>query len=268
MQLTQVFSALNDPTRLQVFSVLATAQQPLAVAELVDILQRPQYAISKALRLLCLSGLVTEERQGQLVFSSISQQSSIQSLATWILEQAPLSEVEQSRLQWRLSLRKNNKVILCYQDTPALLRKRPRILFVCVHNSARSQLAEEYLRHELGEAVEVENAGLQPGKLNPYVVRHLAREGIDIKHKQTRSIFDVWAKGRTYDWVITVCDPEAERDCPAFPLPVHRLSWPFPDPSQFEGSPKAIAHQIKKLAAQIKANVSEFAHQIQKKETA
>jgi len=80
------------------------------------------------------------------------------------------------------------------------------VLFVCVHNSARSQMAEELLRKIAGNKFEAESAGLEPGVLNPYVIEILREEGIDITRKKTKSAFDLLKAGRRYTYVITVCD--------------------------------------------------------------
>ncbi len=71
-----------------------------------------------------------------------------------------------------------------------------KVLFICVHNSARSQMAEAYLRRFGGTEFEVESAGLEPGKLNPYVVRALAEDGFDISGKKTQGVFDLYKAGQ------------------------------------------------------------------------
>jgi arsenate reductase len=135
---------------------------------------------------------------------------------------------------------------------------KPRVLFICVHNSARSQMAEEYLRRAAGDLFEVESAGLDPGTLNPYVVEVLAEDGIDISGKETRAVLDLYKAGHAYTYVITVCNREAEEKCPAFPGPVHRLSWPFPDPSAFEGAHQEILNRTRQIRDRVKATVDAF----------
>jgi arsenate reductase len=130
-----------------------------------------------------------------------------------------------------------------------------------VHNSARSQLAEEYLRALAGDRFLVTSAGITPGNLNPYVVETLGKEGIDISQKATRAVTDVYLSGQTYDWVITVCSREAEKQCPVFPGPVGRQSWPFADPAQFQGSPDEVRDQVRHLAREIRAKVESFVEQ-------
>jgi len=239
--------------------------------ELADILQKPQYAISKASRYLMLVGLLEEKRIGKLVFCFPPNQTDLTLLARYVQENSikePEMLVDLNRLNWRLGLRENGKVTLNYQDTPAALRVRPRVLFVCVHNSARSQLAEEYLRSLAKNEIDVESAGITPGKLNPWVVKHLAKKGINISQKITRGVSEIYKAGKTFDWVITVCSPEAEKDCPIFPEPVRRLSWPFEDPSNWKGKDSEINKRIDQLASQIQSKVKDFYMTLKQKETA
>ncbi len=133
-----------------------------------------------------------------------------------------------------------------------------KVLFLCVHNSARSQIAEAYLRELGGSAFEVESAGLEPGTLNPYVVRALQEDGIDISQKKTQSVFDLYKGGKTYQYVVTVCSKEAADRCPIFPGHVQRLHWPFPDPSTFTGSREAIMAKVRSLRDEMKEKVRAF----------
>ena len=95
--------------------------------------------------------------------------------------------------------------------------QKKKVLFVCIHNSARSQMAEEILRKLAGDRFEVESAGLEPGKLNPIIIESLKEEGIDITGKPTKAAFDLYKKGNHYDYVITVCDEASAERCPIFP---------------------------------------------------
>ena len=113
---------------------------------------------------------------------------------------------------------------------------RKKVLFVCIHNSARSQMAEAFLNRIGGEYFEAESAGLEPGTLNPFVVKVMAEIGYDLSKNKTKSVFDMYKAGKTYDYVITVCDPEAAERCPIFPGKVERLHWGFRDPSSFQGT--------------------------------
>ena len=111
-----------------------------------------------------------------------------------------------------------------------------RILFVCVHNSARSQMAEALVNHLAGDMFEAESAGLEPGTLNPLAVEAMQEMGIDISAKQTQSVFDLYKSGRMFSYVITVCDEATAERCPIFPGVTKRLHWSFPDPSALKGT--------------------------------
>lgn len=133
-----------------------------------------------------------------------------------------------------------------------------RVLFLCVHNSARSQMAEAYLNTLAGDRFIAESAGLEPGRLNPFVVRVLKEEGLDLGGKQTQGVFDLFKAGRTYDIVVTVCDKEAAERCPIFPGLAEKLHWPFPDPSRFTGSDEDILSQTREVRDMIKKSVVDF----------
>jgi len=137
-----------------------------------------------------------------------------------------------------------------------------RVLFLCVHNSARSQMAEAYLKSLGGAELEVESAGLEPGKLNPYVVRALREDGIDISTHATQSVFDLYKAGRRYHYVITVCSKEAADRCPTFPGITQRLHWPFPDPSTFTGTDEEIMAKVREVRDAMRGKVREFAGQL------
>lgn len=132
------------------------------------------------------------------------------------------------------------------------------ILFVCIHNSARSQMAEAFLNHYDGECLVAESAGLEPGKLNPYAVKVMAEVGIDISKKGTQEVFDLFKKGRLFQAVITVCDEASAEGCPIFPGVVRRLGWSFPDPSGFKGTEEEILEQTRQVRDQIKEAVLAF----------
>lgn len=133
-----------------------------------------------------------------------------------------------------------------------------RVLFVCVHNSARSQIAEAYLKKFGGDKFEVESAGLEPGTLNPLAVETMKEDGIDISGNQTKSVFEFFKQGKTYNYVVTVCDPEAAERCPLFPGKVHRLHWGFADPASFGGSHDEKLSKTRDVREQVKAKVQDF----------
>ena len=112
-----------------------------------------------------------------------------------------------------------------------------RVLFVCIHNSARSQMAEAFLNRIGGGRFTAESAGLEPGRLNPVVVEAMREAGIDLAGHATKSVDAMLARGTPFDYVVTVCDETSAERCPAFPGGAKRLHWPFPDPASFSGTP-------------------------------
>lgn len=133
-----------------------------------------------------------------------------------------------------------------------------KVLFVCIHNSARSQMAEAYLNFLAGEKFLAESAGIEPGVLNQYVVKVMKEDGIDISGNQTKSVFDFYKQEKIFSYVITVCDKEAAEKCPVFPGQAIKLHWSFPDPSSFTGTEQEILQKVRKLRDEIKNKIKEF----------
>ena len=133
-----------------------------------------------------------------------------------------------------------------------------KILFVCIHNSARSQMAEAFLNLYGGEAFISESAGIEPGVLNPNVVKVMQEIGIDISNNGTQGVFDLFKQGKLYQAVITVCDAASAESCPIFPGMVKRLGWSFADPSSFKGLPEDILEATRKVRDEIKETVIAF----------
>ena len=139
-----------------------------------------------------------------------------------------------------------------------------KVLFLCVHNSARSQMAEAFLKKYGEDRFEAESAGLEPGKLNPYVIRAMAEKGIDISRNPTKSVFDLFEAKKVYQVVVTVCSKEAAEKCPIFPGLSEKLHWPFPDPSTFTGSDDEVMAGVRRVRDQIEEAVREFADRYRK----
>ncbi|MDD5160790.1 MAG: arsenate reductase ArsC [Sulfuricurvum sp.] len=133
-----------------------------------------------------------------------------------------------------------------------------KVLFVCVHNSARSQMAEAFFNQYAQGSDSSESAGIEPGKLNPYVVRAMAEKNIDISNNETKGVFALYKEGRTFSHVITVCDAEAAQRCPIFPGISRIIMWSFPDPSTFTGSDDEIMEQVRVVRDTIEAKVKAF----------
>jgi arsenate reductase (thioredoxin) len=135
---------------------------------------------------------------------------------------------------------------------------KTKVLFVCVHNSARSQMAEAFLNHLGGDEFKAESAGLEPGSLNPFAVEVMKEVGIDISENPTKSAFDFFTQGRQFQYVITVCDAAIGERCPIFPGLTKRLSWSFSDPSEFSGTREEKLSQTRMVRDSIRSQVENF----------
>ena len=147
--------------------------------------------------------------------------------------------------------------------------KKKKVLFICVHNSARSLMAEAWLNQICGDEFEAQSAGLEPGAIHPLAIEAMQEVGLDISHKRARRVFDVWKAGQTFAYVMTVCS-EAERKtraCPIFPGATVKLSWPFPDPTGFQGSDAAKLDQIRHVRDAIKAKIEVWCAEVCSLET-
>jgi arsenate reductase len=132
---------------------------------------------------------------------------------------------------------------------------KQKVLFICIHNSARSQMAEAWLNHYCGDKFEAESAGLEPGTLNPLVVKVMQEVGIDISHKVPQAAADLVKAGKIYAYVITVCDESSAEQCPIFPGDAKRLHWGFPDPSVLTGTEEEKLAEIRKIREVIQAKI-------------
>ena len=135
---------------------------------------------------------------------------------------------------------------------------KKNVLFICVHNSARSQMAAALLNKRCSEFFEAESAGLEPGKLNPLAVEALREVGIDISKNKTRAVFDVFKSGKLFAYAITVCDESEAAGCPIFAGVTKRLHWSFPDPSKFTGTPEEKMEEMRRVRDRIDSRVRRF----------
>lgn len=140
---------------------------------------------------------------------------------------------------------------------PTPMRKK-KVLFVCIHNSARSQMAEAWLNQLCSDFAIAESAGLEPGRLNLLAVEVMKEAGIDISKNPTKGTLELFTEGRKYDFVITVCDKRAAERCPIFPGFTQRLHWSFADPSTFEGSWDERLAQTRQVRDAIKQQIQQW----------
>ena len=135
---------------------------------------------------------------------------------------------------------------------------KEKVLFVCIHNSARSQMAEAILNHLAGDRFIAESAGLEPGKLNPLAVEAMKDMGIDISQKKTQDVFDLYKQGQRFNYVITVCDESNSERCPIFPGISKKLHWDFPDPSALQGTIEEKLHKTIEIRNQIQYQIEKW----------
>ncbi len=110
------------------------------------------------------------------------------------------------------------------------------VMFICIHNSGRSQMGEAFLRHYAGNRFEVFSAGIEQGSMNPLVVKAMAEIGIGMEGQYAKKAQDFVDRGEHFDYVITVCDESNAERCPMFPGKHKRMHWGFPDPSALKGT--------------------------------
>jgi arsenate reductase (thioredoxin) len=133
-----------------------------------------------------------------------------------------------------------------------------KVLFVCVNNSARSQMAETFLNHLAGDRFRAESAGFEPTEINPIVVEVMKEIGFDISNNQTKSVFGLFKQGRLFDYVIAVCDAAKAERCPIFPNVTKRLNWSFEDPASFTGTHEDILERTRLVRDKIKLELENF----------
>jgi arsenate reductase (thioredoxin) len=136
--------------------------------------------------------------------------------------------------------------------------KKLKALFICVHNSARSQMAAALMNKICGQAFQAESAGLTPGTINPLVVEALQEIGLDISQNRPQSVEGVLKSGRAFDLVVTVCSQAEAEGCPVFHGASRRLHWPFDDPSKLSGTREERLGQTRHIRDQIQRKLESF----------
>src|SRR5215217_2633259 len=136
--------------------------------------------------------------------------------------------------------------------------QKQNVLFICTHNSARSQIAAALLNEACGEFFEAQSAGLEPGTINPLAVEVLQELGVDISMNTTQRVFDVWTSGQIFQFVVTVCSEAEAEGCPIFAGVTTRLHWPFDDPSKLTGTHEERLREIRRIRDQIRATIDSF----------
>jgi protein-tyrosine-phosphatase len=203
---------LAHDLRWQLLSALVHSDY--RVHELVDQVNRPMNLVSYHLKQLREQQLVHERR------SSADSRDVYYSIDLARLERLYYS----SGAQLHPSLGKPD--VLVGRATPVTPTPK-RVLFLCTHNSARSQMAEGLLRQLAGDRVEVFSAGTQPSVVHPLAIRTMTSLGVDITAQRSKHLDEFY--GQSFDWIITVCD-RIQENCPVFPGDPQQVHWSIPDP--------------------------------------
>ncbi len=139
-----------------------------------------------------------------------------------------------------------------------LLGPKPNVLMVCVHNSARSQMAAAWINHLYGDRIRAESAGLQPGTLNPLAVAVMHEVGIDIAGARTRDVFEVARSGHPFSHLVTVCDEASAEKCPPFLGVVEELHWDLPDPSVQQGDDEQKLQKFRETRDELRRRIDRW----------
>ena len=133
---------------------------------------------------------------------------------------------------------------------------KPRILFLCTGNSARSQMAEAWLKHYAEDYFEIYSAGLEPKGVNPYTIQVMKEVGIDISGYRSKHLSEFTDQMR-FSYLITVCS-SADEKCPYFPGMGIRMHWPFEDPAAEQGSDSEKMAKFRLVRNQIKNRIKKW----------
>jgi protein-tyrosine-phosphatase/DNA-binding transcriptional ArsR family regulator len=225
-----------DPHRWRLLCELARSD--LRVGELTTLLGAPQNLVSYHLRELREAGLVSARR------SSFDGRDAYY--------RVDLNRCAEVLCDAGASLDRGLRLEVV---PPAPVRRpgrRPRVLFLCTGNSARSQMAEGLLEHRSGQTVEACSAGSNPRALHENAVRVMAARGIDISRNGSKHL-DQFARSR-FDRVITLCDKVREV-CPEFPGPAQAVHWSIPDPSVVDGTESERDAAFEEVAADLEVRI-------------
>lgn len=137
---------------------------------------------------------------------------------------------------------------------------KPKVLFLCTGNSARSQMAEAFLRRLGGDRFEVFSAGLEPKEINPFTREVMAEIGYDLAGQRAKALTEYIGREH-FGYLITVCS-DAEAACPIFPGMGTRLHWPFDDPAAAEGSDEDKRAVFRRVRDEIQARVRQWLEEV------
>jgi ArsR family transcriptional regulator, arsenate/arsenite/antimonite-responsive transcriptional repressor / arsenate reductase (thioredoxin) len=238
---SEFFKLIGHHIRWEILKNLSKSD--LKVQELVEALNQPQNLVSYHLQLLNAHGLLRVSRSaadGREIYYSIELENLQRLYRTSGLALHP-ALLENDLSTFKVIQQKREKPI--------------SVLFLCTHNSARSQMAEGIIRNMSNGTIKVFSAGTEPSVVHPLAVRAMESMGIDIKEHTSKDIDQFHQK--EFDYVITVCD-KAREVCPIFPGKPDQIHWSFPDPAEVKGNETVRFEAFQKTALQLKTRIAYF----------
>lgn len=232
------FKLLGHEVRWSILTLLARSDY--CNQELTSLLKHPQNLLSYHIGLLRELGLVTERR------SAADERTIYYRLNLDTFRSLYFSSADALHPAF------DQTGVVQQEKISSLPHKSVRVLFLCTHNSARSQMAEGILRHLSNGRIEALSAGSQPLTVHPLAVRALTALGIDISQQQPKHLDQM--KHLSFDYIVTVCDRVRE-SCPTFPDDPERIHWSIPDPVVVEGSEKEQYHAFEQVALELMTRI-------------
>lgn len=264
----QAIRALGEPTRFRLARVLHHAGTELCICELVDILRRPEYAVSRAARGLRAAGLVAERRRGKLVYYRSAEDALAERLSgiiTDLPQDDELVRYDLDRLRWRVDIREEGRCIITYRGAVGARPPRPRVLLVCRGDRTRAQIARHYLRRYAGDLLDSQSAGGPPRPLPPEVSAAFAEDGVDLSQERSAELLELYRSGLTFDYLLVLGEEADGEGVPRFPEPIERSRLSLGDPACLPGSPAERAERARRLREEIRLGVHAFVDRIRSK---
>lgn len=232
------FKLLGHELRWSILTLLARSDY--CNLELVSRLHSPQNLLSYHIGLLREQDLVTERRSAADE-RTIYYHLNLDTVRSLLFSSADLLHPAFDQIQ-----------ALQPETSVSLPHRSARVLFLCTHNSIRSQMAEGILRHLSGGRIAVSSAGSQPRPIHPLAVQVLTTLGIDMSQQKAKHLDQM--KGQSFDYVVTVCDRVRE-SCPTFPDDPERIHWSIQDPVTVEGSQEVHSRAFEQVALELMTRI-------------
>lgn len=250
----RLLRVLGHPMRLAM--VEALRERPWCVCQLADNLGLNKSAASKHLSLLKSVGIIEMERDGTQVNCTLAMPCILDMMYCANNFDSPPAESDTDGEPDRTAPTCSSG---CYDMAKELpIMKKTRIMFVCIHNSARSQMAEAFVRHYAADRFDVHSSGIEAGKLNPLVVQAMAEVGVSMDGHFAKGAQEYIDRKEVFDYVVTVCDESSAERCPMFPGKHARMHWGFPDPSAITGTDDEKLAGIRPIRDAIEKKVKEW----------